>query len=173
MSRPDSGIHFGFVPSFELRDTPDFEVPEHMIQAHERLLTVFEPAVPPVVIGLQAMVDSDSSEVAVAINGEFPLSQDEWDSVRPEQYVGSLTLLFVQTLTKQVAHIEHVMVDPSFRGRKIGTGLVRLAIGEAKEREVSRIDLTSGASKIEAQGLYAKMGFHTRETVNWRWEVDK
>ncbi|HUD06820.1 MAG TPA: GNAT family N-acetyltransferase [Candidatus Saccharimonadales bacterium] len=164
MSGYESGLSVTPIPG-------RFTVTGAMQQAHERLLSVFDQENPPEVINLQKLVDSPTSEMIVALDGELPTNYDDWLEIPEERYIGTLSLLFLRTMTRDLAQIEHVAVVPSRQGKGIGTALVKNAIKQAKAQGVSRVDLTSNQSKLAAQRVYEKTGFHTRETVNWRLEI--
>ncbi len=146
------------------------EVPLAMQDAHQRLLAQFAPDNPPQVINLQSMVSSPDSEIIVVVRSGQPETDRDWGEIYSEDYLGTLSLLLLRTLTRDLAHIEHVAVDPNAHGMGIGKKLVAKALEIGSERGVSRFDLTSGANKLAAQALYRTMGFVQRDTNNWRYE---
>lgn len=146
-------------------------VPPEMRAAHERLLSRFNPENPPQAEHMQAFTDNEHSALFFALLETPPDEQISWHSVAPERYIGTLTLAGLQTTTRYSGYIEHVVVDAQHEGRGIGEMLVRTAIATAQAKGMSRLDLTSGPSKIAAQRLYQKIGFHERTTNNWRYEL--
>lgn len=59
-----------------------------------------------------------------------------------------------------VAQIENVIIDPIFRGRKLGETMMRWAIDEARRRGAYRVQLTSNKARLRAHGFYERLGFH-------------
>jgi ribosomal protein S18 acetylase RimI-like enzyme len=84
--------------------------------------------------------------------------------------VGTLTLALYRIPTAQCAWIEDVVVDERARGRGIGEALNREALRLAREAGAEKIDLTSRPDREAANRLYARLGFHRRETNVYRHE---
>jgi ribosomal protein S18 acetylase RimI-like enzyme len=63
-----------------------------------------------------------------------------------------------------VAHIDDVVVDPAARGKGVGRRLMEYCLKEARHMACRRVELTSHASRTEANDLYLKLGFELRET---------
>ncbi|MDO8626475.1 MAG: GNAT family N-acetyltransferase [Candidatus Magasanikbacteria bacterium] len=57
------------------------------------------------------------------------------------------------------AYLEDVFVAEKFRGQKIGTKLVELAVEEAKSRGCYKMIFTTRHAKPEVQEWYKKLGF--------------
>ncbi|HUC88091.1 MAG TPA: GNAT family N-acetyltransferase [Candidatus Binatia bacterium] len=146
-------------------------VPESMLEAQERLLARFHPEDPPRASRLQSVIDSDKSALIFAVIGNGLEGDLFWPKLNAERYVGTLTLLELETSTRLSGYIEHVVVEEAHEGRGIGSLLVKKAIEVAENKGMSRLDLTSSATKQSAQRLYQKMGFLRRETNNWRLEL--
>ncbi|CAN5475532.1 GNAT family N-acetyltransferase [soil metagenome] len=69
-------------------------------------------------------------------------------------------LLTVSTfLGTRVAILEDLVIDPSHRGRGIGTALIETAIGQARALGCRRISLVTDGSNAPARHLYRKLGF--------------
>jgi|SRR5882672_7952291 len=143
-------------------------VPEAMQLAQEGLLARLDPENPPRVSHLQSVVNDETSAVLFALPGET--SNVPWQDIPTEQYIGTLTLASLQTTTRYSGYIDHVVVDQEYEKQGVGELLVRNAILMGKLFGMSRLDLTSSASKIAAQKLYEKTGFQKRSTNNWRFE---
>ena len=141
-----------------------------MRAALARLLAELDPANPPALGDLDRLLRDPAAELLVALQleGQEPV---KWSDVPDESYVGMLTLGYRTTLTRTVAHIDHVVVDPAHRRRGLGAQLVRAAMAVARAAGASRVDLTSSTSREAAQGLYRSLGFNRRETVNWRRQL--
>jgi len=76
--------------------------------------------------------------------------------------VGTFMLSFLRHLMRRgtlVAQIESVRVDASVRSRGIGEEMVRWAIGEARKRGCSRVQLTTNKSRKDAHRFWKRMGF--------------
>lgn len=87
------------------------------------------------------------------------------DSERPDDsYIGMVSVVFGRTVNKWIGEIHDVVVDSRFRGQGIGKGLVQRLIdlaGQLATNWAAKMDLclTSRPSRIEANALYAKLGF--------------
>lgn len=76
--------------------------------------------------------------------------------------VGSLQLTFTPSLSYQGgwrATIESVRTVSNRRGSGIGTELVRYAIERARDRHCVMVQLSSHASRTNAQRFYQRLGF--------------
>jgi ribosomal protein S18 acetylase RimI-like enzyme len=67
-----------------------------------------------------------------------------------------------------VGYIDDLYVVPDARGRGIGQHLLRLAIDEARARDLVALHLEVEPGNVRAEALYAEMGFETstRRTMN-------
>ena len=75
---------------------------------------------------------------------------------------GTFMLTFIRHLMRRgtlVAQIEAVRVDAGLRRRGIGEAMMRWAIGEARRRRCSRLQLTSNRSRMDAHRFYERLGF--------------
>ena len=88
-----------------------------------------------------------------------------------EGIIGSLTLIIIQIPTCTKAWIEDVVVDEKMRGKGIGKKLIEFGIEFAKNKGISKIDLTSRPERKAANELYGKLGFKRRETNVYRLEI--
>jgi ribosomal protein S18 acetylase RimI-like enzyme len=84
---------------------------------------------------------------------------------------GTLTLVIVTMPTGRRALIEDVVVDAPFRGRGVASALVRQALEIADTAGCQAVDLTSRPSRVEANALYARLGFARRETNVYRYSL--
>lgn len=82
--------------------------------------------------------------------------------------VGMATLIFVTKMMGDEGLVEDVVVDVHFRGRGIGEDLMGRLIEYARAMKVESINLTSRSTRIEANGLYQKLGFELRKTNVYR-----
>lgn len=61
-------------------------------------------------------------------------------------------------------HINNVAIRPAFRGRGIGTALLRRVLTEARRLGATRATLEVRASNTGARRLYERMGFYVAAT---------
>lgn len=88
-----------------------------------------------------------------------------------EHIVGSLTLAIFRIPTGIRAWIEDVVVDETARGHGVGEALSQAAILEAHHRGAITVELTSRPSREAANRLYQRLGFKTRETNIYRYDL--
>ena len=75
---------------------------------------------------------------------------------------GTLQLSFLPHLVRlggERAQIEAVRVDASWRGSGIGRQLVEWAVGQARQRGCSLVQLTTDTARPDAHRFYASLGF--------------
>lgn len=143
--------------------------PGPLLNAQNRLLARFSGE--PTADNLQTALNSATTVLVVAISSEnAPQTAEEWQIIPSEAYVGTATLVILETPWHRLAHIEEVIVDNDQEGKGIGARLMQKVLEIGREKGVKQFDLTSGPSKVAAQALYEKMGFKKRETNNWRFE---
>lgn len=151
-----------------LRVPTGLTVPPAMQQAQDRLLGRFGDI--PKAKNLQAVVDNSKTALIFAISGKAPQASDDWQNLAADSYVGTVTLLMLQTTVHDVAHVDEIVVESGHEGQGIGKRLMQKAIDIGHENGITRFDLTSRPDKLAAQALYEKVGFKKRETNNWRLE---
>ena len=101
---------------------------------------------------------------APAVAGDAPTYVAEAD----DEVVGMVTVCVFTTLTGKKAYLDHLVVARSWRGRGVARQLMRHAIDIATTAGASRLDLTASDEKVAARTLYGSLGFHERETGNFR-----
>lgn len=82
--------------------------------------------------------------------------------VMAETVIGTLQLSFLPYLTYQGgwrAQIEAVRVDQSYRHHGIGQALLAWAINRARQKGCHMVQLTTNATRGDAQRLYERLGF--------------
>jgi ribosomal protein S18 acetylase RimI-like enzyme len=84
--------------------------------------------------------------------------------------VGTLTLVIFAIPSGTRAWIEDVVVDEGARGKGVGSSLLRDALERATAEGVKSIDLTSRASRIDANRLYEQLGFVRRDSTVYRFQ---
>jgi len=87
------------------------------------------------------------------------------------EIVGSLTLVFYRIATGLKAWIEDVVVDESARGHGVGEALHMAALDEARRHGAKAVSLTSRPSREAANRLYQRIGFSSRETNVYRYDL--
>jgi ribosomal protein S18 acetylase RimI-like enzyme len=87
--------------------------------------------------------------------------------------VGMLTLATFLIPTTFRAWIEDVVVDEAARGKGVAAALVEAALDRAAELGCRTVDLTSRPDREAANRLYARLGFETRLTNVFRYEVER
>ncbi|KEG14765.1 acetyltransferase [Trypanosoma grayi] len=79
------------------------------------------------------------------------------------QVVGTASLLVEQKFTrggKYVGHVEDVVVDPAYRGKKLGQALIKDICAVARSRGCYKVILDSAEKAID---FYQKLGFRVCE----------
>jgi ribosomal protein S18 acetylase RimI-like enzyme len=83
--------------------------------------------------------------------------------------VGLLTLVTYPLPSGLRARIEDVVVDQDARGHGVGTALTVAALDLARQQGARSVDLTSRASRVEANRLYQQLGFQLRNSNVYRY----
>jgi ribosomal protein S18 acetylase RimI-like enzyme len=83
--------------------------------------------------------------------------------------VATGTLCVMHTLEFTIAGIESVVVSSRYRGLGYGNEIVSKMMTAAKEMGAHHIHLTSNPKRIEANGLYQKLGFEQYKTNCYRY----
>lgn len=133
------------------------EITDELLTALQRLVPQLSPgATPPARDHLETTLSREGCQLLVA--------RDDTGAV-----VGALTLVAYPIPTGWRWWIEDVVVDHAARGRGIGEALVRAALGHARRQGAAAINLTSNPSRLAANRLYRRIGFHLRETNAYRF----
>jgi GNAT superfamily N-acetyltransferase len=87
-----------------------------------------------------------------------------------DKLVGMVSLLeTVSTAEGGLAvWLEDLVVEPTFRGRKIGTALVRTALDYCKSRDVKRVTLLTDRDNSQAHRFYFRFGFFASTMIPLR-----
>jgi predicted N-acetyltransferase YhbS len=82
-------------------------------------------------------------------------------AVEQRQVIGSVALLPVLStaLGGDVCWLEDFVVHPGWRGRGVGTALLRAAVRESEQRGWSRISVVTDHDNARARAMYAAAGF--------------
>jgi ribosomal protein S18 acetylase RimI-like enzyme len=133
------------------------EATDELRDALAHLLPQLSSSPPPTLDELRLITDNPESVLFVArLEGRI---------------VGSLTLIFYRIPTGLKAWIEDVVVDESARGHGIGELLNRAALDEAGRRGAKAVSLTSRPSREAANRLYQRIGFESRPTNVYRYDL--
>lgn len=81
---------------------------------------------------------------------------------------GMISLVVVRIPYVKKSSFEDLVVDENYRGKGIGTMLLKKAIEKAKEENAAYIDFTSRPRRVEGNELYKRLGFAQRETNVYR-----
>jgi ribosomal protein S18 acetylase RimI-like enzyme len=107
---------------------------------------------------LMELTGADSTFVLVCTNEETEI-------------IGMLSLVILKIPTGSKAWIEDVVVDTKARGKGLGKALMDYALEKARKLGVKSIDLTSRPSRESANLLYQSLGYKTRETNVYRYNL--
>jgi ribosomal protein S18 acetylase RimI-like enzyme len=133
------------------------EATDELRGALAHLLPQLSSSSPPTLDELRLITDNPESVLFVArLEGRI---------------VGSLTLIFYRIPTGLKAWIEDVVVDETARGHGIGELLNRAALDEARRRGAKAVSLTSRPSREAANRLYQRIGFESRPTNVYRYDL--
>lgn len=120
--------------------------------------------------------ERDAPAVAACVNAAYrhyikrigkppgPMMEDYARVIRERRVTvaesrGKITAVLVRTVTEEGFLLENVAVDPSHRGKGLGTTLIALAETEARREGFEFIYLYTHEKMTENQALYAKIGY--------------
>ena len=109
---------------------------------------------------LQEIVESKNTLLFIAV-----------DRLSGDQIVGTYTLVSFRIITGNTIRIEDMIVDEKRRGEGVGKKMMHHAIKFAKNTGITKIELTSHKSRIEANKLYLSLGFKKIETNVYRHDL--
>jgi ribosomal protein S18 acetylase RimI-like enzyme len=136
------------------------EVTDELVAAVTALLPQLSASAPaPGIAELSEIVESPATVFFIARDGESgPI-------------VGTLTLAVFRIPTGVRAWIEDVIVDESVRGQGGGEALTRAALEVASAMGARTVELTSRPTRQAANRLYQRLGFVTRQTNVYRYDL--
>ena len=136
------------------------EITDEVVDAVRRLLPqLSQTAVPPDRAQVTRVVECPTNMVLVARSGGA--------------IVGMLTLVLFPIPSGLRGRIEDVVVDQAARGQGVGDALSRAALESAAKQGARTVDLTSRPSRAAANRLYERLGFVRRESVVYRFTIDR
>lgn len=139
------------------------EVSDELVRAFARLIPQLSSSSPPPTRSeLAEIVASPATElfVARAPGPDGPI-------------VGALTLALFRIPTGVRAWIDDVVVDDDARGGGVGEALNRAALAHARAAGAKSVDLTSRPSREAANRLYRRIGFTSRDTNVYRFDLSR
>ena len=89
------------------------------------------------------------------------------------EIVGMASLHYMETLAKESAWIEDVVIHPNYQGKGWGKKIMKYAVGRANKKGIKHIDLTSSPHRVVANHLYRKLKFKPRKTNVYRLKLKK
>jgi len=141
-------------------------VTEELVAAFASLIPqLSRSSPPPDRAALEQIVASSASALLV---GRLAVDGEESGDI-----VGTLTLVTFLVPTGTRAMIEDVVVDESARGRGVGEALTLAAIDRASALGARTVDLTSRPAREAANRLYQRLGFASRQTNVYRFEITR
>jgi GNAT superfamily N-acetyltransferase len=81
--------------------------------------------------------------------------------------VAALSYAFPIEVGQRTAWLEELFVEPAFRGRGIGTELLRAALEIAESAGAVAVDLEIVAGHERAERLYSRFGFKRLARAHW------
>lgn len=89
------------------------------------------------------------------------------------EIVGFLTINLLHDSVKNTKYcnINYVCVKKEYRNNDIATRMLEEVFNICRNLDIKCIELTSKSSRIEAHGLYEKVGFIKRDTDVFRKEI--
>jgi ribosomal protein S18 acetylase RimI-like enzyme len=132
------------------------EPTEEVVDAFARLLPQLSSADPPDAAALATIIGGGSTVFLARVDGVI---------------VGSLTLVLYRIPTGLKAWIEDVVVDGTARGHGVGEALNQAALEEARRHGAKAVSLTSRPSREAANRLYQRIGFSSRDTNVYRYDL--
>jgi ribosomal protein S18 acetylase RimI-like enzyme len=85
--------------------------------------------------------------------------------------IGMASLYILHKFSKDVSHVEDVVVDDAYRGQGLGEKLMRTLIEVARTRGIKTLTLTSRPERIAGNKLYQKLGFEQKITNVYRMKL--
>jgi GNAT superfamily N-acetyltransferase len=78
------------------------------------------------------------------------------------EVIGTLQLMFLPSISAQGglrAEVESVRVDSEYRGKGVGSEMMKWTIDRAKQRSAHVVQLTTHRSREDAHRFYERLGF--------------
>jgi ribosomal protein S18 acetylase RimI-like enzyme len=85
---------------------------------------------------------------------------------------GMVTLVVYRIPYVRKAYFDDLVVDEAFRGKGIGSSLLKKVIETATEKKAAYLDFTSRPRREESNHLYEKFGFEKRNANVYRCIID-
>ena len=157
---PASRVPVGYRPAPMLTVARATEVTDELVEAITRLLPQLSAtADAPTRAEVDEIVSSPATVLFIARDGD------------DGPIVGTLTLAIFRIPSGVRAWIEDVIVDETMRGRGVGEALTKAALDAAHEEGARTVELTSRPTRQAANRLYQRLGFVTRQTNVYRYDI--
>lgn len=114
------------------------------------------------------LTESDFREILSSSSISLYVAED----IELNIIVGMVTLVVYRIPYVRKASMEDLVVDESYRGRGVGTKLIKEVLTQAKNRGASYLDFTSRPRRTAGNNIYVKLGFKIRDTNVYRWIYD-
>ena len=88
-----------------------------------------------------------------------------------DNVVALATLVTITKVNGVTGRIEHVVVANEHRGKGLSYEMMLDLIAIAQKQKLRYLDLTTEPKRIEANGLYQKLGFVKRDTNPYRLKL--
>jgi GNAT superfamily N-acetyltransferase len=105
--------------------------------------------------------DAERQRRGLALILDDPGAGRVYRAVHSGAVVGMATILFTISTAEggRAAWLEDMVVDPAWRGRGIGAGLLNRALAEARLKGCTRITLLTDSGNHRAMRFYTRAGF--------------
>ncbi len=143
---------------------------EEAIEATPEVVAAVQRLVPQLSSSASVPTEADIADIVASPATVLLLARDDEAG---GEIVGTLTLALFRIPTGLRAWIEDVVTAESARGRGVGTALTHEALRRAGEAGARTVDLTSRASREDANRLYQRLGFERRDTNVYRAQVSR
>lgn len=88
--------------------------------------------------------------------------------VKDNRIVGMAILYTINLLSRKLGVIEEVVTLKKYRGRGIGTSLIKAAIRKAQDLGLDCLELNVREDRPEVQRFYSQLGFYDRRNRSMR-----
>ena len=145
--------------SFEIHEVTAFS-PELAARMRELVTMIGHNAKELTDADVKEIIDSPSTTLFVALD-------------KQTQYIAGMALLLVYRIPYvRKAYLDDLVVDEKFRGKGIGSLLLKKIVDTAKEKKAAYLDFSSRPRREESNGLYEKFGFEKRDSNVYRHLID-
>ena len=137
------------------------ELTQEIVEAIQRLVPLLGAHKP-------VPTQDDLEKLVLTGNSKLLVARDP-DDASPIAGMLSISLYRVPTGGRSI--VEDLVVDKHHRNKGVARALILSAIDIARKAGVNGVSLTSNPQRVEANQLYARMGFKKRETNAYFFEL--